>query len=223
MKLGFTACVLLLVSIFGCGSKTIDDRFEISLRATSDDALPLAGAKFATSKSNLGQTSGSGVVNVRLRGAEGQTLAVAVTCPSGYESSGELPPLRLTRTRRVGEAVAQPLAVEATCIRKLRDVVLVVRAESAPNLPVHVDGKPAATTTDGMAHLLLQLDRDVRQVSVTLDTTDQPKLRPQNPSRTFELHGRDAVLVMDQSFSAAPKPQNRNPPAPRRHIPYRVQ
>ena len=223
MNLRLVACAVLFVSTLGCSSKTADDRFEISLRATSDDALPLADATFATGKSNLGKTSSSGVVNVRLRGAEGQTLPVSFTCPSGYESSGELPPLRLTRTRRVGAAVAQPLTVEATCIRKLRDVVLVVRAENVSHLAVHVDGKPAATATDGTAHLLLQLDRDVRQVSVTLDTTDQPKLRPQNPSRTFDLHGRDAVLVVEQSFTASPKPQNRNSPAPRRHIPYRVQ
>lgn len=223
MNLRHAVCALLLASTVGCGSKATDDRFEISLRATSDDSAPLADVAFTTGKSNLGKTSSSGVINVRLRGTEGQTLPVSVTCPNGYESSGELSPLRLTRTRRVGEAVVQPLAVEATCVRKLRDVVLVVRAESASNLPVHVDGKPAATTTGGTAHLLLQLDRDVRQVSVTLDTTDQPKLRPQNPSRTFELHGKDTVLVMDQSFTASRKPQNRNSSAPRRHIPYRVQ
>jgi hypothetical protein len=224
MKLRFAACALLVVSTFGCAAKTTDDRFEISLRATSDDALALAGATFATGKSNLGKTSTSGIVNVHLRGAEGQTLPLTVTCPSGYESSGELSPLRLTRTRRVGEAVAQPLTVEANCIRKLRDVVLVVRTENASNLPVLVDGKPAATTTDGTAHLLLQLDRDVRQVSVTLDTTDQPKLRPQNPSRTFELHGKDTVLVMSQAFSKVlPKPNTHATPRPHHHIPYRVQ
>lgn len=223
MNLRASACALLLFSTIGCSSKTTDDRFEISLRAISDDMTPLADVAFATGKSNLGRTSNSGVVNVRLRGTEGQTLPVTVTCPGGYESSGELSPLRLARTRRVGQTLAQPLTVEATCIRKLRDVVLVVRAENASNLAVHVDGKPAATTTDGTAHLLLQLDRDVRQVSVTLDTTDQPKLRPQNPSRTFDLHGKDTVLVMDQSFTASPKPQHRNSRAPRRHIPYRVQ
>lgn len=223
MNLRATACALLLFSTIGCSSKTTDDRFEISLHATSDDTMPLADVAFATGKSNLGKTSSSGVVHVRLRGAEGQTLPITVTCPNGYESSGELSPLRLARTRRVGEAVAQPLTVEATCIRKLRDVVLVVRAENAFNLAVHVDGKPAATTTDGTAHLLLQLDRNVRQVSVTLDTTAQPKLRPQNPSRTFDLHGKDTVLVIDQSFTAAPRPQNRNSPVPHRHIPYRVQ
>lgn len=223
MNLCLTACAFLLVATFGCGSKTIDDRFEISLRAISDDMMPLADVAFATGKSNLGKTSNSGAVNVRLRGAEGQTLPITVTCPGGYESSGELSPLRLTRTRRVGQAVTQPLTVEASCTRKLRDVVLVVRAENSSNLAVHVDGKPAATATDGTAHVLLQLDRDVRQVSVTLDTTDQPKLRPQNPSRTFELHGKDTVLVMAQSFTASPKPQHRNSPAPRRHIPYRVQ
>lgn len=223
MNLRLTACAVFLVSTLGCSSKTADDRFEISLRATSDDALPLPDVAFTTGKSNLGKTSNSGVVNVRLRGAEGQTLPVTVTCPSGYESSGELSPLRLTRTRRIGEAVAQPLTVEAICIRKLRDVVLVVRTDSASNLAVQVNGKPAATATGGTAHLLLQLDRDVRQVSVTLDTTEQPKLRPQNPSRTFELHGKDTILVMDQSFTDSPKPHHRNSPAPRRHIPYRVQ
>jgi hypothetical protein len=223
MSLRLVACALFLFSTIGCSSKTTDDRFEISLRATSDDGMPLADVAFATGKSNLGKSSSSGVVNARLRGMEGQTLPVTVTCPSGYESSGELSPLRLTRTRRVGQAVAQPLTVEATCIRKLRDVVLVVRAENVSNLAVHVDGKPAATATAGIAHLLLQLDRDVRQVSVTLDTTDQPKLRPQNPSRTFALHGKDTVLIMDQSFTASPQPQHPNSPAPRRHIPYRVQ
>ena len=73
------------------------------------------------------------------------------------------------------------------------------------------------------AHVLLQLDRDVRKVSVTLDTTEQPRLRPQNPSRTFELHGKDAILVMDQPFSAPSRPTVRLGAAPKRHIPYKIQ
>lgn len=224
MNLCLVACVLLLVSTLGCSSRTADDSFEISLRATSDDALPLADATFTTGESSLGKTNSSGVVNVRLRGTEGQTLPITAKCPVGYESSGELSPVRLARPRRVGEAVAQPLTVDATCLRNLRDVVVLVRTESAANLPVHVDGKPAATTSDGTAHVLLQLDRGVRQVSVTLDTAQQPKLRPKNPSRTFDLHGRDAVLVMDQAFSKARSmPNSHRPPGPRRHIPFRVQ
>lgn len=219
----FTATALLALAC-GCAGTKSDDRFEISFRATSDDSVPLSDVSFATGKVKLGTTKSSGAFTVRLRGAEGQMLPLTISCPAGYERAGEPPSLRLTRTRRVGEASTQPLGIEATCIRKLRDVVLVVRSENAEGLPVHVDGKAVtAIASDGTAHLLLQLDRDIGKVSVTLDTTQQPKLRPQNPSRTFELHGKDAILVMDQAFAASPKPQTRSSPAPHRHVPYRVQ
>jgi hypothetical protein len=222
-RLPFTSVVLFAVA-FGCAGAKPDDRFEVSLRAASDDSAPLSDVAFATGNVKLGTTNSSGAFKVRLKGAEGQTLPLAITCPAGYQSAGEPPPLRLTRTRRVGDTVAQPLAIDVTCTRKLRDVVLVVRSENAANLPVHVDGKAATSTSgDGTAHLLLQLDRDVRKVSVTLDTTEQPRLRPQNPSRTFELQGKDAVLVLDQPFSVVSKPAARSGAAPKRHIPYKIQ
>ncbi len=223
MRSNIVHYLFLLLAGIGCAGKPNEDRFEISLHATSDDASPLANVTFGTGKSTLGTSNNSGVIDVRLRGVEGQTLPLRFTCPAGYDAGGELPPLRLTHTRRVGQGVTQAVAVEATCIRKLRDVVLVVRSDNASNLPVHVDGKPAAVTVDGTAHLLLHLDRDVRKLTVALDTTDQPKLRPQNPSRTFDLHGKDTVLVTDQAFVTTPTAHTRPNATPKRHVPYRIQ
>lgn len=214
--------LLPLLATAACGSKPSQDRFDLSLRATSDDSTPLNNVAFETGKSKLGATDASGALTVRLRGVEGQTLPITFTCPDGYEAAGGARSLRLTHTRGVTEGSSQPLTLDATCIRILRQVVVVVRSENATDLPVLIDGKTTAIAADGTAHLLLALDRDVRAVTVALDTSTQPKLRPQNPSRTFDLHGKDAVLVMAQSFSST-KPRQRGSALPQRHIPYRIQ
>jgi hypothetical protein len=221
MKLRFIHLFAPL-AIAACSGRTTQDRFELSLRATSDDATPLANVEFETGKSRLGATDTSGTLTVRLRGVEGQTLPITFTCPTGYEPSEGARSIRLTHTRAVTEGSSQPLTVEATCVRKLRQVVVVVRSDNATDLPVLVDGKTTAIAADGTAHLLLELDRDVRAVTVALDTSTQPKLRPQNPSRTFDLHGKDAVLVMAQSFTST-KPRPHASTAPQRHIPYKIQ
>jgi hypothetical protein len=221
MRLRFTH-LLPLLAVAACGNKTTQDRFELSLRATSDDATPLSNVAFETGKSKLGATDASGALTVRLRGVEGQTLPITFTCPAGYEPEGGARSLRLTHTRGVTEGSSQPLTIDTTCVRKLRQVVVVVRSENATDLPILVDGKTTAVAADGTAHLLLELDRDVRAVTVALDTSTQPKLRPQNPSRTFDLHGKDAVLVMAQSFTST-KPRPHGTSLPQRHIPYRIQ
>lgn len=214
--------LLPLLIVSACSGKPAQDRFELSLHATSDDAAPLANVTFASGSSKLGVTDASGALTVRLRGVEGQTLPITFTCPGGYESTNSARSVRLTHTRGVTEGASQPLTLEAACVRKLRQVVVVVRSENATDLPILIDGKATTLAADGTAHVLLQLDRDVPTVTVALDTSTQPKLRPQNPSRTFDLHGKDAVLVMAQSFTST-KPRLHSAPLPQRHIPYRIQ
>jgi len=103
-------------------------------------------------------------------------------------------------------------------------VVVVVKAERGKNLPVSLNGKPVATTdADGHAHVLIEMDRSVTSLRVDLDTTAEHSLLPQNPGRTFDLHGRDAVLVFEQPFSVAARPKARpGAQAPRRHVPQRL-
>jgi hypothetical protein len=132
--------------------------------------------------------------------------------------------LRLTHTRSVSAGGFQATHFEAICTRNVRDIVVVVRAEGGAGLPLQIDGKPAGTTSaDGIAHVLVRAERNVKTLNVNLDTTTQQNLRPKNPGRTYELSGNDTILVFDQTFVAAPKPKvhgggTKHP----KHIPYRV-
>lgn len=212
----------------GCGHaepKQPGDAFEVGFSVATDDGEPLRDAKVSAESRALGATDAAGALRVTLEGSDGKTLPVVVSCPDGFVSPERLPALRLTRTRPVGAAASEPIPYRATCTRKARDVVVVVHSEKTAGVPINIDGKASgATDVDGNAHILLHLDREVRSLTVGLDTSARRELRPQNPNRTFELAGRDSVLVLEQSFATvAPRiaPQRAAAP-PIRHIPYRI-
>jgi hypothetical protein len=145
--------------------------------------------------------------------------------PHGDDVSGRVcSPVRLTRSRRVGADPSDVAAIsfQAVCTRQIRDVVLVVHAEHGETLPVLVDGKAVSSTdTDGVSHVLLHFDRDVRSFGVVLDTSARRDLRPQNPSRNFDLTGRDAIVLFEPTLAPASRVVARQA-VPVRHIPHRV-
>jgi hypothetical protein len=214
----------LVATACGESPETLDERFDTTLRVVSDDAEPLGGAKFTLGKQELGTTGTAGTVSVRLRGTEGQILRLSVECPEGYAPPQAVPPLRLTRARRV-DGRTEPLSFETTCTRQTRNVALVVRAVNGDALPVLINGTERATTdADGNAHLLLHVDRGERALTVKLDTTARPELKPAKPERTFELSGRDAIVLFEPSFvttraKRSPRPAGTSAP---RHVPYRL-
>jgi hypothetical protein len=233
MKLAnlFRAMILLqfVVSI-SCGSSSVSSLnkpFEVSLRATSDEGLPVEGAQFSNGASTIGTTDAKGSARATVRGADGQVLPIVTSCPTGYVAPEQPTQLRLTEVRRVSQQAPAALEVEAICSRKLRDIVVVVRTSQAPALPVVIGGKTAAQTdASGTAHLRLQLERDVHSLSVGLATAAAPNLRPQNPSRVFELEGQDAILLFEQSFTeervAKVTRRAAAPVARPKHVPYRI-
>ena len=188
----------------GCGSSAAPAvvSFPIALRATSDDGQPLPGVTFKTSTKTLGATNAAGELRLRLRGREGQVLPVSTICPPDFKSPDESSRLRLTQAQRLTAAAAEPMtALAVVCTRNIRDVVVIVHAENGPDLPVLIDGHPAGVTDgDGNAHILVHPDRTARSLSLSLDTGATPQLRPQNPSRAFELTGRDAALLFKQEL-----------------------
>jgi hypothetical protein len=201
-----------------------EQRFDATLRVTTDDAAPLASAKFALNDKPFGVTDRAGTLSVRLRGTEGQTVRLSIQCPEGYSPPERLPPLRLTQTRRMGERTPQPLTLDAVCTRQTRKVALVVHALPDATLPVEIDGKTITSTDiDGNAHLLLEVDRGQRTVTARLNTSEKPDLLPQNPERVFELSGRDSVLLFAPELTRVRRssPRRRAPAQPR-HVPYRI-
>lgn len=220
------ATILLTLSavVFGgCGGAAPERApFSIHLSATSDDGEALSGVAFETKGKEIGRTPAAGGFIVQLRGAEGATLPIAAQCPEGYESP--LPgSLRLAEVHNLsGEP--EPISFEAVCVRNVREVVVVVHAENGADLPVTVDGEVSGRTDEhGNAHVLVPVDREVKSLAVSLDTSERPRLRPQNPRRVFELEGKDAVAVLHQPFSEAkPTQPVRRVSHTRRHVPYRV-
>jgi len=195
-------------------------QFPVTFRVTNDDGEPVAGARIAAGKAPLGRTTSSGTLNVKLAGTEGQMIPVTITCPDGYSSPEKPAELRLSRNRRLDSSGYLPSLLEGRCLRTTRSIVLVVRAVGSPELPVLVDGEPSGTTNaDGIAHLLVHAPRTVRALTVALDTSAHQRLRPRDPSRKYELSGKDAVLVFDQPLTTLPSPTPRRSSRPHRHIP----
>jgi hypothetical protein len=214
----------------GCAHPTassIDKSFEVVLHATSDEGQPVEGVRFSRGGSPIGTTDANGTVATRIRGADGETLPVTTACPDAYLAPEQPTVLRLTEVRKLDQPAPSAILLDVVCVRKLRDIVLVVRTSRAPALPLEIAGKSVSMTdANGHAQVRMQLDREVRSLSVSLATASAPKLRPQNPSRVFELDGQDAILLFDQTFSL-----ERPPPArprtvaarePPKHIPYRI-
>jgi len=223
----------LAVVLGACGSKPeargdAAQAFKVALKGATEGESPLSGVIFSVDDRPLGATDTAGVLTTEFNGSAGQVVELRGTCPQGYETSEALVTLRLAHTRPLsGSAGAEePLSAKITCTRKLSEVAVVVHAEGGSGLPVIVDGVARATTDEaGNAHVLLALDRTVPSVRVGIDTTSNASLMPQHPSRTFELHGKDAVLIFDQTLTARARPRVAAPAARKpasRHIPQRL-
>ncbi len=220
---------LLFAVLLGCQSACSSapppdaaSKFGLELRALTEEGTPLAGVGLTAEGQPLGFTGRDGRLTHDFRGVEGRSVRVVVTCPEEFEQPEQPAPLRLTRTRAVGTQAAQPLTLDVRCQKRLNDIAVVVHADRGDHLPVLVDGKPVATTDDeGIAHVLLRRPRGTSAVQLGLDTTSRRALKPVNPTRSYDLHGRDAIVLFEPSFVVS-KPQGPRTAAPRRHIPVRV-
>jgi len=222
-----SAIALVGLGDAGCSGTTPQpdrSRFAIEFRVTDDDHDALASTAITVGKQRLGTTGPGGVLKSDLSGAEGQSLPILIECPNGFTGPDRPAQLRLTHTRRVNVIGYQPMHYEAVCRRNVRDIVLAVRAQGGAGLPLEIDGKLAGVTdADGIAHVLVHADRNLKSLTVSLDTSARQELKPKNPTRTYELAGNDTVLVFDQPLVATHKPVLHGGGTKlRKHIPYRV-
>jgi hypothetical protein len=205
---------MLLVACSGTNVPILKP-FQVQLQAKSDDGEPVSGAMFSINNVNLGASSVDGKLLQTVRGADGQSVLVNLTCPDGYNNPEKATPLKLTEVRKVNELASATLGLELTCTRKMIDVIVVVRTENAPSLPVDIGGKNQGITDEfGNAHIHLRVERGTRTMSVTLGTLASPTLRPQNPSRVFELEDKDTLVLLEQSFTVERKRPSVRPITP---------
>lgn len=206
-------CFSLLLGalvLAGCGGPPAGRDYAVTIEVVSDSERPLAGAEVRQGSRSIGRSGSDGRVSLLLRGTEGQTLVVSVECPEGHRPPSE--PLAIV-LRRIAEADRRPV-YRARCEPRVRQLVVALRAENGPNLPVLALGREVARTdADGAAHVLLA-GAPGDTIELTLDTSGNSALRPQRPSARFEVAPRDEVVLFAQRFELpAPPPRPRRRPS----------
>jgi hypothetical protein len=152
-----------------------------------------------------------GTIQFKLTGTEGQVFDLTVKCPEGHESPKQPVPVTL---RKLADPKAVPEYL-ASCQPSLRTVVVAIRADNGPNLPVMYKGSKLATTdASGSAHLLLKV-RPNQSLQVKLDTSEAKDLLPESPVQAFEVKHEDDVWVLDQPFHFQKKKRTYVPRGPR--------
>ena len=205
----------------GCAALESEDPAKVTLRAefnvTSDPGHPVQGVALLSGGRTLGTTDASGHGALTMTGQEGDRVEVLFQCPSGYDSPAK--PVVVALRHLSSE---RPPQFNARCAPTTRTVVVGIRADNGPDLPVMYLGREVARTdASGAANVILSV-RPNDQVSLALDTQGRdpkaPHLRPESPVVTFRAQDKDDVVALDQHFDVDRVVQKRARPTtgPRR-------
>jgi hypothetical protein len=171
--------------------------FEISIRVLSD-GHPLPGAVITKGGKDGPATGPDGKVVVKIPGQEGEVVDLMVRCPPDYISPTKAlgAGLRRITDGRLPE-------YEISCPPAVRHLVVAVRAENGPNLPVKIlDRIVGRTDANGAFTYALPL-RPGDGVDLMLDTTGIDRITPKNPSTSIVMKPYDDVVTFDQKFQWA--------------------
>ncbi len=209
---GLGAGLLLLASATaGCRPQSAEP-FEIIVHVESDPGIAMPGAMIVRDGREVTTTAVDGRARLALLGSEGDSADLFVRCPAGFQSP--LKPITASLFRFPDDSKQSEYAV--ACPPSERRIVVAVRAENGPNLPVIFQGKELARTdAAGAAHLLLLL-KTGEQFEISLKTSERgnERLRPQNPAVSFVVKAHDDIVTFDQRFGVDRTPV-RQEPAPR--------
>ena len=198
--LTLTLASLALVGA-GCEAPPPPAPFQIYVKVESDPGRPIAGAVVSRAGKELGRTGPDGRAMVKMPGVEGEIVDVGVTCPEGYAPPKA--PINVRLTRLADKTKIPEYALN--CPPNLRRVVVAVRADNGPFLPVMYLGKPITKTDEaGAAHFALEVPPGT-QFQVVLDTSERKDLKPPSPPKVFVVAQQDDILLFDQRFEVEKK------------------
>jgi hypothetical protein len=164
----------------------------------------------------VGTTGDAGTLAVGIRGSEGEHVALTVGCPEGYESPSGPVDVVLHRL----EAGRKP-QYDISCPPVRRNIVVVVRADHGPGLPIMYLGREIGSTDEsGAAHAVVSAPSN-EDVEVLLSTREpgHERLRPQNPSMKFVSSDANDIKIFSVQFQLEP---DRHSSAPRSALPVRL-
>lgn len=197
-------------ALLACGTVQ-DTAYRIAVHVESDPGVPLEGAVLEREHKELARSDQRGEISTDLRGKPGDRIQLDVTCPPGHRQ----PEARVSvLLRAFTDREARP-EFQVRCPPLEREVVVAVRAQHGPNLPLRYLGREVARTdAAGVAHALLQATPG-DTLTLTLDTSadDAKKLMPRDPEIRFSVPEHDELVVFDQAFES-PKPKRKPIPKP---------
>jgi len=217
VRISFAACALIaFTALMTSACKDLEPPptppFQIFIRIDSDPGHPVQGATVSRNAKTLATTGPDGRGMLTVNGAEGETTDVNIKCPDAFMSPSKPTSIRLTRFADKSKIPEYTV----NCPPMLRRVVVAVKAENGPNLPVvYLNKVITRTDLSGAAHFALEVAPGA-QFQVTLDTGENTKLKPVSPSKPFTVPQHDDILVFDQKFDVE---KVRAVAAPRVNIP----
>ncbi|MEO8799715.1 MAG: hypothetical protein ABI551_17610 [Polyangiaceae bacterium] len=193
------------VGLFGACAPPPPPPYSVIIHVDSDPGLALPGAVISRNAKDLAITGPDGNAMITMTGNDGETSDFAIRCPVDFTSPTA--PLSVT-IRRLSSTGKAP-EYTASCPPNVRHVVVAVRADGGPNLPIIYLGKAVGKTDSaGAAHLLLAM-RPGDQFELALDTSAIERLQPPSPHRVFVVKDADDMQEFEQKFALRPLPPKR--------------
>jgi hypothetical protein len=178
--------------------------FEAMIKVESDPGIPLPGAVVVFNGKDIAIAGADGRAKIQIAGNDGDTRDFMVRCPSEFTSPSKA--ISITIVRLSDNRMPE---YSTNCPPNVRRVVVAIRADGGPNLPITYLDKPVGKTdAAGAAHLLLAM-KPGDQFQLGLDTSDPSlkRLIPQSPTRVFVVKDSDDIEAFDQKFTLQPLPK----------------
>jgi hypothetical protein len=189
--------------------------YALIIDAKGEAREPLAGVRVFADDTLIGATEASGRVPLELRGTEGDRVALRIECPESFHS----PPQPLVVGLWQPSAGSPAPTFEVECVPFVHSYVVGIAAENGARLPISYLNQPLGQTDAlGVAHVLVRAPSQ-EQVSLTLDTSARPELRPQSPSLAFVAGESSELVLLELKFSELARP---SPLRPARSIPVEI-
>jgi hypothetical protein len=209
---------LVAIGATGCDRSDASRSYPLVIRVEELPGRPVAGAAVSFAGKRVGLTDARGALTLAVRGGEGEHVPITVACPERFLSPGKPTDVVL---HRLDDPERKP-EYEVRCRPVNRSVVIVVRADHGPHLPVMYFGKEIARTDDsGAAHALLDVPAsDEIEISLSTSEPGNERLRPQNPSMKFVSTDTNDIKIFSVQFQQ--EPETRRASAPARRLPVRI-
>ena len=196
-----------MAALVSCGNRVGGDplpTFPVVIRVDSDPGVPLQGANILRQDKVIGQSGPDGKLAITFQGTEGDVLEVHVQCPAAYvtPNGATLIPLRKLSD-------GKPPEYSIKCPPSLRHVVVVIRAENGPYMPVmHLNQMIGRTDASGAATFLANVQpNDSLEFTLMTSTDDAFKRHsPPDPKLQYLVQPQDEVVVLNQTFAVAKAP-----------------